>query len=147
MSADEQSNELAWDYRKLFHESYLRAVVGASEVFFDSFYKRFTAANPEVSQAFSHTDMQRQKSMLQESLLYMIDFANSKIASQKIQGVASRHGIDGMNISPHLFDLWVDCLVETVREFDPQVTPNIEIAWRVHLASGVVFLKLHCGDS
>jgi hemoglobin-like flavoprotein len=146
MSTGEQGGKRVWDYRKLFHESYLRTVVGGEEAFFDRFYERFITADPEVSEVFSNTEMHRQISMLQESLLYMIDFANSKIASQRIQKVASYHGTEQMNISPRLFDLWMDCLVETVRERDPEFYPDIETAWRVHLASGIVFLKSHCAS-
>ena len=100
MSTGEARGSQFRDYRKLFHESYLRTVVGGDEGFFGRFYEIFLAADPEVSRAFSRTDMHRQISMLQESLLYMIEFANSEIASDRMQGIAARHGSEGMNISP-----------------------------------------------
>lgn len=146
MPAGEQSGKRLPDYRKLFAESYLRTVVNGDEDFFGRFYELFIAADPDVSKVFSSTDMHRQILMLQESLLHMIEFENSKIASQRFQKVASYHGSEEMNIPPHLFDLWMDCLVETVREREPQFDSHIETAWRVYLASGVAFLKSHCAS-
>lgn len=132
------------DYGRLFHDSYLRCVVSDQDAFFGRFYELFTAAHTEVSRAFARTDMDRQISMLQESLLYMIDFANSKVASDRMRRIAQYHGSGEMNILPHLFDLWMDCLVDTVRERDTEFDSHVEAAWRVSLAPGIAFVKLHC---
>lgn len=144
MSTGGQRGAQTKDYGKLFHDSYLRCVVSDQDAFFRRFYELFTAAHTEVSQLFARTNMDRQISMLQESLLYMIDFANSKVASDRMHRVAKYHGSGGMNIRSHLFDLWMDCLVDTVRERDTQFDSHIETAWRVFLASGITFVKLHC---
>jgi len=74
----------------------------------------------------------------------MIDFGHSMVASQRIQEVANYHGAQEMDISPRLFDLWMECLIETVRECEPEFDPHVETAWRVCLNPGVVFLKSHC---
>jgi hypothetical protein len=144
MGSRRQSSATAQDYRKIFHKSYLRCVVSDQDAFFNRFYELFTTADPDVSLAFAETDMERQVSMLQESLLYMIHFANSKTASIRMQRIANFHGSNEMNIPPHLFDLWLDRLVSTVRERDTQFEPQVEVAWRVFLAPGIAFVKAHC---
>ena len=35
------------------------------------------------------------------------------------------------------FDFWLDALVETLREIDPKLSPDEEVAWRVVLGPGV----------
>jgi truncated hemoglobin YjbI len=144
MSTRENSNATARDYRKLFHDSYLRCVVSDQDAFFNRFYELFTEADPAISRLFAETDMERQISMLQESLLYMIHFANEKTASIRMQRIAAYHGSNGMKVPQHLFDLWMDCLAGTVRERDTQFEPHVEVAWRVFLAPGVAFIKAHC---
>ena len=139
-----QSSATTCDYQELFHNSYLRCVVSDQDVFFKRFYELFTAADPDVSRVFAETDMERQRSLLQESLLYMIHFANSKTASIRMKRIATYHGSNEMNVPPHLFDLWLDCLVSTVRERDGQFEPHVEVAWRVFLAPGIAFVKAYC---
>ncbi len=139
-----QSSATTRDYQIIFHGSYLRCVVSDQDVFFKRFYELFTAADPDVSRVFAKTDMERQVSLLEESLLYMIHFANSKTPSMRLQRIANHHGSNEMNVPRHLFDLWLDCLVSTVRERDAQFEPQVEVAWRVFLAPGIAFIKAHC---
>jgi truncated hemoglobin YjbI len=144
MLTREQDSAKTRDYKNIFHDSYLRCVVSDQDSFFRRFYELFTAADQGVSEAFANTNMERQISMLQESLLYMIDFTNSKTASIRMQRIASHHGSDELDVPSHLFDVWMDCLVTTVRERDAQFEPDVEVAWRVFLAPGIAFVRLHC---
>jgi len=108
------------------------------------FYQLFIASDPEISKMFAHTDMERQISLLQESLLHMIDFSNSKVANERMRQVATYHGPAEMNIPQHMFDLWMDRLIATVRERDSRFNVHVEMAWRVSLAPGIAFIKAHC---
>jgi truncated hemoglobin YjbI len=144
MLTREQGGAVTRDYKNIFHDSYLRCVVSDQDGFFHRFYELFTAADRIVAEVFANTNMERQVSMLQESLLYLIDFANSKTASARMQRIASYHGSDELDVPSHLFDLWVDCLVSTVRERDAAFEPDVEVAWRVFLAPGIAFVKSHC---
>jgi hemoglobin-like flavoprotein len=132
------------DYGRLFHDSYLRCVVSDQDGFFKRFYQLFIAADPEISKAFSDTDMNLQISRLQESLLHMIDFSNSKVASERMLRIAAYHGSAEMDIPLYMFDLWIDRLLATVRERDTRFNSHIETAWRVFLAPGIAFMKSHC---
>jgi truncated hemoglobin YjbI len=144
MLTREHSSTKTRDYQNIFHDSYLRCVVSDQDGFFKRFYELFTAADSGVSRVFAETNMERQISMLQESLLYMIHFANSKTASVRMQRVATYHGSNELDVPSHLFDLWMDCLVSTVRERDPQFEPHIDVAWRVFFAPGIAYIKAHC---
>lgn len=144
MLTHESSDANTLNYQNIFNDSYIRCVVSDQDGFFKRFYELFTAADSGVSRVFARTNMERQISMLQESLLYMIHFANSKTASIRMQRIATFHGSNELDVPSHLFDLWVDCLIGTVRERDPQFEPDIEVAWRVFLAPGVAYVKAHC---
>jgi truncated hemoglobin YjbI len=144
MSTGDPRSGQGRDYRRIFQESYLRCVVSDQDGFFLRFYQRFTEADEGVSRVFAETNMERQISMLQESLLYMIHFSDAKLGEDRMRRIASYHGSDGMKVPRHLFDLWMDCLVETARERDGEFDSDTEIAWRVFLAPAVAFVKAHC---
>lgn len=109
--------------------------------FFTRFYERFTETDPRVREAFRFTDMERQKSMIRKSFFYMVSFFASTEPSDYLQRTAQVHGTDGLEIEAGLFDLWMETLVEVVREADPAFTPEVELAWRVVLAPGLAFMK------
>jgi hypothetical protein len=142
-SASENGAE-SRDYRQLFHDSYLRCVVSDQDAFFERFYELFIASDPEISKMFANTDMRRQISLLQESLLHMIDFSNSNVANERMHQIATFHGTGELNIPLRMFDLWMDGLIATVRERDTRFNMQIETAWRVCLAPGIAFIKSYC---
>lgn len=45
------------------------------------------------------------------------------------------------NIKPYLYHLWFECLIDTVREFDPLFSDDVELAWRLTLSSGITYMK------
>ena len=55
--------------------------------------------------------------------------------------LAKLHGRAELDITPELYDLWLDRLVQAVREFDPMFDPEIETAWRRVLEPGIEFMK------
>jgi hemoglobin-like flavoprotein len=132
------------DYTELFGSSYLKAVLSNPTGFFDRFYQLFRKADSRVDQLFGGTDMNRQLLMLEESLLYMIDFSKSRVSSSRLQDIADSHGSKNMNIPAQLFDVWMECLLDTLREHDPEFDLDTETAWRVAFAPGLAYMKSHC---
>jgi truncated hemoglobin YjbI len=134
------------NYTHLFSESYLKTVLHDPAGFFHRFYQLFREADPQVAALFSHTDMGRQVSLLEESLLYMLDFSRSRVASQRIEKLAARHGAGHIDVPARLFDVWLECLLATLRERDPELDSDAETAWRVTLAPGLAYMKSHCSS-
>ena len=133
------------DYLDLFNQSYARVTEQKPEGkdFFLRFYELFVPASKEIAEKFQHTDMDRQKDMLRESIFYMVDFAATKQASDFLYNIAVLHNKKQRDIGPHLYDVWLDSLIATVREYDKAFTQDTELAWRVVLASGIAYMKFH----
>ncbi len=131
------------DYLTFFRESYDRAVESESQrdEFLEAFYETFMSKSDEIAVKFAHTDMQRQKEMLYRSLRHMVDFSVQRQASEELRKIAERHSVWQANIDPGLYDIWLDSLIETVQLFDTHFTEEIELAWRVVLAPGIVYMK------
>lgn len=131
------------DYLTFFHESYQRTMgsESESEEFLDAFYDAFMSKSIEIAAKFAHTNMRRQRQMLYRSLRHMVDFSVERHASEDLRKTAEHHSASQLDINPNLYDIWLDSLIETVQLFDPEFTEEIELAWRVVLAPGIVYMK------
>lgn len=101
------------------------------EDFIDRFYERFLAASEEVSKHFKHTNFPLQKLKLLKSLEMMV-LAIEGIPQAVVQlnERALSHSRAQLNIKPELYDYWLESLLKTVVECDPQYSAEIEKAWR-----------------
>ncbi|WP_150910753.1 globin [Marinobacter halotolerans] len=127
----------------IFDESFdrvLSASVNGTD-FFEAFYQRFLRASPEIQMLFRDTDMARQRSMLKKSFYSLVAFYASGTVDDVLRRVAHCHSAEALNIKPHLYDLWMECLIDTVRVFDPEYTDNVELAWRLILSPGITYMK------
>lgn len=109
--------------------------------FLSRFYEIFLAESPEIEARFADTDMERQREMLAQSLHEMVDFATSRVASDRLARVADRHGRRQRDIPPELYEVWLNCLIRAVQEMDPLFCEEVELAWRVVLAPGIAYMK------
>lgn len=135
---------------RLFEESYTR-VFGSSiritpqgESFFRRFYERFFAASPRVPMLFSQTDMDHQIPMLKKSLHQVVALHVTDTITDYLREIAERHRVLG--IDAELYDLWLDCLMDTVCEFDTQCDMITELAWRLALTPAITYMKLWAGS-
>jgi len=115
----------------------------ASSDFFDAFYRHFVGASPDVAEKFKDTDMDRQREMLRLSLDHMVYFAIDKEETREIARVANLHDQSNADIPPRLYDQWLDSLVETVSQFDPDYNADVEAAWREALLPAIDYMKHH----
>lgn len=110
--------------------------------FFNTFYETFMAKSPAIPAFFSHTDMTAQKIVLRTGIAHLIGFAKGKgIAQRKIEELGESHNRENLKISPELYNLWIDALLESVRQYDPQFDLDSEAAWRKVLARGIELMK------
>lgn len=105
------------------------------------FYEHFLSASDEVAGRFSGTDMSRQKTMLHDSLLSLVDFNRSRRLTEQMARLSRVHSRSGQDIPAHLYTLWLDALLATVREFDPEFSDTVDVAWRLSLAPGIAYLQ------
>lgn len=114
----------------------------ANPQFLDLFYERFLESSPDVREKFANTDFARQKRVLMSSLhLMLLAAEDEKNGPERyLRDLAFRHGKGQLEIGSHFYDLWLDSLLETVRECDPRWTPAIEQAWEQVMGVGISYL-------
>ena len=141
----EKSNETIDKYGQIFNDSFER-VLGADgnrEHFFGLFYEIFVKCDPQIAKKFKNTDMDRQKSVLRRSLFHMMNFFATKESGDYLKTLGVKHSKAVNDITPEMYDLWLDAMVESLRECDPEYSPTVELAWRVVLAPGISYMKFH----
>lgn len=123
------------NYDQIFNDSYERIMYRGDQgdAFFSQFYQSFSGSSPEVQQILAKVDLTRQKLMMQRSLYMAMDFASSRIETETIKKYAEVHGARGHGIPLHLYDIWLETLISTVRAFDPKCDHDVELAWRLVL--------------
>jgi hemoglobin-like flavoprotein len=131
------------NYETLFNDSYTRVTNSkkVGEDFYGDFYDAFLSSSPEIALKFKDTDMEKQKTMLRESFLYMLAFFCNFQANGYLISLAYKHSKLGYQIVPYMYNIWLQCLVDTVRRFDPMFCDDVELAWRVVMAPGIAFMK------
>jgi hemoglobin-like flavoprotein len=86
--------------------------------------------------------MRRQRKALRSSFYALLLAAGGQQDSQaELARIAARHGKADRDIRPHLYDLWLGCLLQTVWQHDPRCTPRVELAWRHVMDAGIAFMK------
>ena len=125
-------------------QSYGRSLLHGG--FFDAFYDRFIAASPVVAERFQNTNMDRQKQMMRLSLSMLVMFAEGKpIARPSVDALKKSHGPGRYEISRDLYDLWLECLIDTLRECDPGFNEELEGRWREAMAKGINHMSTAAG--
>ncbi len=130
-------------FEEIYDNSYERVVdieINGKD-FFTRFYDIFLASSEDIRQKFIHTNMEKQRTMLKKSFYHLLIFYGSNQANHYIEDIAKSHDKAHANIPPRFYDLWLDALIETVKEFDPEFSDDIELAWRLVLSPGITYMK------
>jgi hemoglobin-like flavoprotein len=110
--------------------------------FLTDFYDTFMAASDEIREKFRHTNFDRQKRILTDSLYLMAVAAEGgpdNLAWRELKTIAKRHEVLG--IGGTMYDVWLDCLLRTAAAHDPQFSSDLESAWRETLAPGIAHMR------
>lgn len=109
--------------------------------FIFAFYRNFFRACPRAEPMFARTDLQRQDRLLRHALGSLLIFPDQPEREPNLlTRVAERHSRRDLNVEPSLYGPFVDSLLSTIRDFDPEYSPAVEQAWRATLAKGVAYM-------
>jgi hemoglobin-like flavoprotein len=118
-------------------QSYERCSALGDE-FFDSFYANLVDQETAIAQMFAETDMQKQNDLIEVGIRHLIAFAEGDATSEtRIRELGRSHNRHYLNVPPAFYPLWVESLMNAVREHDPQHTPELESEWRSVIAPGI----------
>jgi hemoglobin-like flavoprotein len=135
-----RGNELNERDAELFNDSLERCT--STRRFLDRFYELFIGSSPEVAAKFANTDLRVQKAAVKVSFyMIMASIQQKPEGNVHLERIAARHSRNALDIGPHLYDQWLECLIQAVRECDPVFDNETEQAWRRVTRVGIEFLK------
>ena len=125
-----------------FNDSYERVMNKSanSGEFFYAFYDLLMGRSAEAASKFRGTDMEKQVRILHSSVSVLMAFYGTDSQDDYLQKLAERHSKRGADISPRLYSVWLDCLIETARRFDPKFNDDVATAWRAVFSKGIAFM-------
>jgi hemoglobin-like flavoprotein len=128
---------------ELFNDSYERCIRNPrAPGFLNRFYEIFLASSYEVAEKFKNTDFHKQTHAIKASLCYlMMASTGAPEAIKHLERMADLHSRAKLNIRPELYDIWLTCLLQAVREYDVYWSAEREAAWRSMLAYGIEFMQ------
>ncbi|PAV25496.1 hypothetical protein C8D92_10479 [Tamilnaduibacter salinus] len=110
------------------------------EAFFVDFYDRFMGSSEVIREQFVKTDMAAQRHLLRNGIMQLILYARG-MPDRKLRDLGKSHSRHGYDIHPEWYGLWLDALVATVAQHDPEASPALEQAWREVLTPGINLIR------
>ncbi len=109
------------------------------------FYDIFLDADPRIKPLFKDTDFARQKELFMHGLLMLLEYDEGReTGKMALHRLGELHSRKKMNIAPEMFAIWVNCLMKTLTELDPEFSPELETQWRHALQKGIaVIIKMY----
>ena len=130
---------MSTDAVALARRSYERCLDAAE--FFPTFYRGFFRRCPPAERLFAQTDFARQHKLLRHAIGLLFSYAAHPAAEPNVlTRLADRHGLRDLNILPEYYDAFVDALVETAEQCDPEFSTEVGMAWRNAVAPGVGYM-------
>lgn len=135
------------NYDLLFEESYTRVIgegVGIGDrgrIFFSRFYSIFFSKSQQIRDKFAHVDMDAQVVVLQKSMFHMVSFYATRTATGYLENIAHSHSRDQYGIMPEFYDIWLESLIETVAQLDPEYEDDLALAWQLAMTPGIQYMK------
>jgi len=133
---------MTMDAGRVFQRSYERVMEALGSDFFGDFYDRLLGSSPPIKEKFARTDMRRQQQVLRGSFFHLLNYYYTQpTCNEVMEGLIESHGPRGYNVSPEMYEMWLETMVETARRHDPEYSPEIESAWREVFSAGINRLK------
>jgi hemoglobin-like flavoprotein len=131
----------SWEDKvEIVRNSFLRS--SKDKTFAAKFYDNLFFLNPKISSYFMNTDFDHQRRALMNGLEFLIGFLDEtdEHSRKQIIRLAKTHSADNLNIHPHHYYYWIDALVMTASELDPDWKDDFQYYWREVIHFPVSFM-------
>lgn len=123
---------------RIFNDSLDRLIAHPRSL--DLFYDKFIGSSETVAAKFAGIDMQHQRRALKASLYTaMLAADGNQPAIEQLRRLCQTH--HALAIGSELYDLWLECLLDTVRECAGTLDVRTENVWRDVLAVAIKIMR------
>lgn len=128
---------------EVFNRSLWRTMMSVIDgvSFVDAFMESLIGVSEEVASKFTEAGRQRMSNAVQHSILHLAAYSQAREASDALRAIARRQSRKERDIAPHLYDVFLTCLLHVVARYDPEHTDEVGEAWRHVLTPGLEYMK------
>ena len=125
---------------KRVHQSYIRA---GGRSLIATFYDHLMLSDKEIQEKFEQVDMEAQIDNMSRAIVmaFLFTSRNNATALRVVDKVRETHSRDHLDISPHLYERWLERLIETVAVYDPQTDEELLADWRSVMSTTIDHIK------
>lgn len=125
---------------KHVHESYIRA---GGKSFASEFHDRLMETSEDIQRIFGHIDIEIQIEALAHAIVMSFLFVdkNHHGAAKYFHDIRESHNRHNLDISPELYDVWLEIMIETVAVCDPQATEELLVDWHTVMSVAVEHVR------
>lgn len=107
----------------------------------ERFYEIFLEADPRIRPLFKNTDFKRQRDLLIHAIVMLIEYADGKpLGEMAIRRLGELHSRRKMNVTPDLYPIWADAMIDALAQLDPEFSPDLEQKWRNVMQKGIAVM-------
>ncbi|WDT74704.1 MAG: globin domain-containing protein [Candidatus Manganitrophus sp.] len=107
----------------------------------ERFYEIFLEADPRIRPMFKNTDFKRQRDLLIHAIVMLIEYADGKpLGEMAIRRLGELHSRRKMNVTPDLYPIWADAMIDALAQLDPEFSPDLEQKWRNVMQKGIAMM-------
>jgi hemoglobin-like flavoprotein len=110
-------------------------------IFVDEFIDELIRSSEEIESKFTAAGRERMGSALLHSLVLLSAYSQAKVPSDALQEIAERQSRSQRDIAPHLYDVFLECLLRIVQKSDPEYTAEVGEAWKDVMGPGLEYMK------
>jgi hypothetical protein len=115
------------------------ARVGLDPNFLDHLYETFLKSHSSVSALLGSVDPDKRKALLLTEIMALLQSGQGEENGKLVlDQVGANHAWIGME--PSMYHYWLDSLLKTLGQFDPQWSHELETTWTQSLKSGLEYL-------
>jgi len=128
---------------KIFRESYDRCInLNDGDVkFVNHFYSKLKARNSKIFEILEPYPVYFQVRLVRVIIYLLADFRSSHSLSAEFKNFMKSHSHLQADLKPFMLSLCLECLLETVAEFDPEYNTQVRTAWLSILKPGSDYLQ------
>lgn len=107
----------------------------------ERFYEILLEADPRIRPLFKNTDFKRQRDLLIHAIVMLIEYAEGKpLGEMAIRRLGELHSRRKMNVTPDLYPIWADAMIDALAQLDPEFSPDLEQKWRNVMQKGIAMM-------
>lgn len=135
-----KKRDIPWDKKNTeVFNSFNR--VKEDKQFIVRFYQHLFKVRPETEAYFSNVDFEKQKTLIIRGIEFALkSIQGDEESKTQMIRISKTHAKNNMDISPHLYYYWIEALVYTLKNSDPDWYDDLEYYWTEVITRPVSFM-------